>query len=161
MTNIDFNEFKQMKNYENIYWINKNGDICNKNNKILKSRDNGNGYLIIDLCKDGVRKTLSVHRLTALTYLIESNNNFTDIDHIDGNRKNNNINNLRYIDKSGNNRNTRKYNKTGYRGVYASGNKYKSCIRIDGKKTHLGCFLSAQEANNAYELKYNQLMSVY
>ena len=145
------------------YWINEDGLIKNKNNKIIQNRDNGFGYRIIDLYYgNGNKKTLSVHRLVAETYCIKKKETHTEIDHIDNNRSNNNKSNLRFIDKSGNNRNTNRYNKTGFRGITELKNKkYKAVIRINRIKTHLGVFDNPQEANAKYEEMYNQLMEEY
>tara|TARA_R110002020_G_scaffold273187_1_gene488262 strand:+ start:1100 stop:1588 length:489 start_codon:yes stop_codon:yes gene_type:complete len=162
MTLIIIPTFREIEGYENLYWINQDGDVKNKHDKFLKTRDNGNGYNIIDLSKDGIKKTFSVHRLVGLTFL-EKNENYPDIDHIDGDRKNNNITNLRFVDRSGNNRNTKRKNQTGYRGVCFCKNieRFKAQIRIDGKKKHLGVFSTPEEASKKYEEVYEEVMSVY
>ena len=149
--------------YNNKYWINEIGEIKNKHNRILKTRNNGNGYLIIDLYYgNGNKRTIPIHRLVAETYCIKKNENHNQIDHIDNNRSNNNISNLRFIDRSGNNRNTNRPNETGYRGVNKClSGKYKSSIRINGIKTHLGVFETALEASEKYEEQYNMLMEEY
>jgi hypothetical protein len=149
--------------YNNKYWINEIGEIKNKHNRILKTRNNGNGYLIIDLYYgNGNKRTIPIHRLVAETYCIKKNENHNQIDHIDNNRSNNNISNLRFIDRSGNNRNTNRPNETGYRGVnMCKSGKYKSSIRINGIKTHLGVYETPEEASEKYEEQYNILMEEY
>ncbi len=151
------------KVYNNRYWINEDGLIKNKHERIIKSRDNGNGYLITDLYYgNGNKKTILVHRLVAETFCIKKKDNHNEIDHIDNNRQNNNKYNLRFIDKSGNNRNTNRPNETGYRGVNKClSGKYKSSIRINGIKTHLGVFETPEEASEKYEEQYNLLMEEY
>jgi hypothetical protein len=149
--------------YSERYWINEDGEVKNRYDKILKPRDNGVGYLIIDLYYgNGFKKTIAVHRLVAETFCIKKKDYHNHVDHIDNNRKNNNKNNLRFIDRSGNNRNTNRHNETGYRGVSkCKSGKYKSSIRINGIKTHLGIFETAEEASNKYEEIYNSLMEEY
>ena len=58
--------------YNDRYWINEDGLIKNKHGRIIKPRDNGNGYLITDLYYgNGYKKTIPVHRLVAETYCIK------------------------------------------------------------------------------------------
>ncbi len=46
--------------------------------------------------------------------------------------------------------NRRTYSSTGYKGVYKIGKKYRSEIQKNGKRQHLGYFLTPQEASIAY-----------
>ena len=78
-----------------------------------------------------------------------------DIDHINGNTTDNSFNNLRDICKSANMQNQRKArkdNSTGYLGVeYNKTNKkFIASISIKGRKTHLGCFATAELAYESY-----------
>lgn len=71
------------------------------------------GYLSCCMFNDeGVPKTLYIHRAVGLTYL-QNPNNYSDIDHKDGNRHNNNVSNLEWVDHKENIRraNIRKYSK--------------------------------------------------
>lgn len=79
-----------------------------------------------------------------------------EIDHIDLNKSNNRWSNLRLATHSENQSNCRAYscNTTGVKGVYPAphtSGKYISAIRKNGKRRHLGTFLSVQEAGAAYE----------
>lgn len=149
--------------FKNKYWISENGEVKNKHDKIIKSRNNGNGYLIIDLYYgNGNKKTIPIHRLVAETYCNKKQEHHNQIDHIDSNRTNNNKNNLRFIDRSGNNRHTNRPNRTGFRGItMCKSGRYKASIRINGIKTHLGVFNTPKEASEKYETNYNMLMEEY
>lgn len=75
-----------------------------------------------------------------------------ETDHIDGNGLNNCRNNLRICTKSENMHNTglRHTNTSGYKGVSAAFGKWKSQIRVNGKKIYLGLFSTPEEAYKAH-----------
>jgi hypothetical protein len=70
--------------------------------RLLKTSVDKHGYVRADLCLNGVRKALKVHRLVA-TAFIPNPNNKPYINHKDGNKKNNNVNNLEWCSPSENN----------------------------------------------------------
>lgn len=75
-----------------------------------------------------------------------------EIDHIDRDRSNNRIDNLRSVNRSLNNHNRADViGGTGYRGVWFSGCKFISIIRVNGRRRSLGTFNSAVDASEAYE----------
>ena len=92
--------WKYIDGYENKYQISNLGRIKNTN-KLLKPTDNGNGYLIIGLRKNGKRKNYYIHRLVA-TYFIKNANNYKEINHLDYNKKNNVVNNLCWCNRKEN-----------------------------------------------------------
>lgn len=87
--------------YGDFYTVFENGVIINKKGKELSFSDNGNGYLIISLYINGNRTTKALHRILAECFL-ENPYLFSDVDHIDGDRRNNKLSNLRWIDHGGN-----------------------------------------------------------
>jgi hypothetical protein len=77
------------------------------------------------------------------------------IDHINGNKLDNRIVNLRVATASQNKQNmkqARSDSRSGLIGAswYASGNKWRAAIQIDGKKKHLGYFDTAEEAHQIF-----------
>ena len=121
---------------------------------------NHKGYKLIDLYKNGIRKTFKVHRLVAIAFL-ENPDNKQIIDHIDNNPSKNNVKNLRWCSSKDNsaNRGRTINNTTGYKGVsfYKRYNKYVAHININGKIKHLGYFETAKEPLEAYEAKAKEI----
>ena len=64
----------------------------------LKPSDNGRGYLTVSI---GARNPRYVHDLVAETY-IPNPNNYSEINHIDGNKKNNCVSNLEWCTRHDN-----------------------------------------------------------
>lgn len=113
------NIFYTLKGYEGYYEISKEGVIrsldrkvpsnCDLNGRkfnhfksqILKQRIDRHGYLVIQLCKDGIYKRHFVHRLIAETF-INNENDLPIVNHMDGNTLNNQINNLEWCSYSHN-----------------------------------------------------------
>ena len=93
---------KDIPGYEGLYGITKDGKIYNlKYKRFLKAASDKDGYLRINLSKNGQKVSYRVHRLVALTY-IPNPNNYPIINHKDENKQNNNVSNLEWC--------THKYN---------------------------------------------------
>lgn len=73
----------------------------NKLNKAVAYSRHKRGWLRCHIWIHGVRKTLGVHRIIAMTFLGESN---LTVNHKDGNKNNNALSNLEYLTIAENNR---------------------------------------------------------
>lgn len=91
-------DWRDIKGYENKYQVNQFGHVRNviTNKRLYGSPDPRQGYLRVDLRKNGVRKTYRIHRLVAEAF-IPNSDNYDTVDHIDFNRTNNNVLNLRWM----------------------------------------------------------------
>ena len=104
-THLKTEQFKDIHGYEGLYQISDRGNVRRLvyiNNRIkiertnyLTPTDNGNGYLIVNLYKDGKRKSKYIHRLVAEAFL-EKPQGENYVNHIDYNRQNNNADNLEW-----------------------------------------------------------------
>ena len=156
-------EFYDLKDYEGLYQINKNGEIKSKRkNIIMKPTINDKGYLNISLRKDKQKKQYYIHRLLAIQF-IDNPNEYKIVDHIDNNKLNNDLENLRWISHSGNCRNRIPHGSSKYLGVYwyKKSKKWMAQITIDGKRKYLGLFTNEEEASECYQKVYNEIMNKY
>lgn len=89
--------FKVIKEYP-MYSVSTEGRIRkNSNNRILTPSKKPSGYMQINLfTNDGRRKKEYVHRLVALTFLVNEHR-FPEVNHIDGVRDNNVLSNLEWV----------------------------------------------------------------
>lgn len=84
------------------YEISKDGVIRHiVTKRISTQRISPLGYINIRIRYLGKNKQISVHRLLAITF-IPNPNNYSDINHIDGNKQNNNLDNLEWCTRQHN-----------------------------------------------------------
>ena len=93
--------WKDIEGYEGLYRVSNLGNIKSvRNSIILKGKDNGYGYMQVVLY-NGKRKKLYTHRLVAKAFIFNFDNK-TEVNHIDGNKKNNEVSNLEWCTHSEN-----------------------------------------------------------
>lgn len=70
--------------------------------RLLKICLNGRGRPVVRLYKDGLGKTITLHRIMAIAFFGEPNESEMQVNHIDGNKVNNNLNKLEWVTASEN-----------------------------------------------------------
>ena len=102
--------WKPIKEWENLYYVNENGEVLNiKTNRLIKGDINNYGYHRVCLYdrKNNKKKRYFRHRLVAI-HFINNPNGYTEVNHIDGDKSNNTIENLEWSSRKQNERHSRK-----------------------------------------------------
>ena len=88
--------WKDIPGYEGIYKINEYGYIMNiSTGNIRNLKPRKNGYVYVDLYKDGEVSWKRVHRIVALCF-VPNPNNYNVVMHLDNDKSNNYYQNLKW-----------------------------------------------------------------
>ena len=88
--------WKDIPGYEGIYKISDHGDILNIiTGKLRTLKPRKNGYIYVDLYKNGIVSWKRVHRLVAICF-VDNPNNYDIVMHLDNDKTNNIYTNLRW-----------------------------------------------------------------
>lgn len=100
--------WKDIEEYEGLYQVSNLGRVKSLyTNDILKGCKTSNGYLKVNLYKNSVKSTKTIHRLVAESF-ISNPENKSQVNHINENKTNNMVSNLEWsTSKENNNHGTR------------------------------------------------------
>lgn len=150
-------EWRDVPGYVGRYQVSDQGRVRSTGVRIAgrvlraatRKRD---GYQCLALHKDGLQKTVKVHRLVALAFL-PNPLNLPAVDHRDGIRHNNIRTNLRWASTSRNSLDRHKAHGAvpvlGASRSNSKANPYRSNITIHGRQKHLGTFPTPEAASAA------------
>ncbi|WP_449020852.1 NUMOD4 domain-containing protein [Prevotella jejuni] len=119
--------WKPITDYVGLYEVSSEGRVRNvKTGKILKPKNNRQGYLFVGLYKNGAVKNRYIHRLVAQAFIPNNDQSKTLINHKDENPRNNSVANLEWC--------TYKYNANyGTRNERMAKSKSKPIQQLDMK----------------------------
>ena len=94
--------FGRIKSLERTVWDSARGYYRTVHERILKTIKDRNGYLVVNLNKDGRKKQHKVHRLVGQAFC-ENPMGYNEINHIDEDKANNRADNLEFCSRAYNN----------------------------------------------------------
>lgn len=121
--------------------------------KIIYHGTHPEGYKTVNLCSNGICKTIRVHRLVAQAF-IPNPNNLPQVNHINEVKSDNRVENLEWITNRGNvNHSANKKSTSKYPGVFWENysNKWRVKCRFNGINHSLGRYSDELEAAKAYQ----------
>jgi len=130
-----------------------------KKAKNLKTHINKVGYRTTDIQVEGIRHTLTIHRLIAEAFILNPENKPT-VNHRDGNKLNNNISNLEWNSYSENNKHAvdNGLRKSPWIGIFGVKHpQSKPVIQLDKKGNKINEFDNAREAQRKTGISYKHI----
>ena len=147
--------YKDVIGYEGIYQVSNFGNVKSCKTGLIRNYYlEKNGYYSITLRKNGTGNTRKVHQLVAESFLNHKRCGYKlVINHIDFNKINNKVDNLEIVTNRENSNRKHIESSSKYVGVQwnTEKRKWKSTIRINGNRNHLGYFNNELEASEAYQ----------
>lgn len=105
--------WKYVKGYEGLYCVSNLGRVMSLpredgygrvvSGRVLSEREHTNGYKFVALTKDGKSKQYRIHRLVAEAF-VPNPFEYSEVNHIDGDKANNSAENLEWCTRSDNNK---------------------------------------------------------
>lgn len=142
--------WKDIPGYENLYKISNSGNIYGVKYKTNKKFELNNGYYRVKLTKNGISKNFLVHRLVAITFIENSNESKTFVNHINENKLDNRVENLNWVSHQEN-------INFGTRNQKAAESNYKPILQYDLNKKLIKEYKSMTEASNTNNFNLNSI----
>lgn len=138
---MDEEIWKDIPGYEGLYQASNLGRVRGRRKNACKvlSPSTYNGYYRVNLSRDGKYTTFHVHHLVAFAFL-PNPNNYPQVNHLDGNRKNNILSNLEWCSRSQNQIHA-------FRVLGRVKTRCKTVIQMDDEGNIINKYESISEAN--------------
>jgi hypothetical protein len=91
----NYGRLKSLSRVEHLVYSDGRQGVRNRKEKILNPSTDKDGYLITGLRRDGVQKTVKLHRIVAIAF-IPNFDSLPEVNHKDGNKHNNTVDNLEW-----------------------------------------------------------------
>jgi len=148
--------WKPVVGYEGLYEVSNFGAVRNVRRKHnIKLRINSGGYYHVYLNRDGIMKTVSVHRLVAMAF-IPNPENKPCVDHINTNKQDNSVTNLRWVThkENMNNPNTiNNFKNPNYNGYYNESKRLSCKKYCDSHKEQIAEYGKRWREENKEHIK--------
>lgn len=92
-------QWRDIEGYDGMYQVSDIGRVRSRKSgewKVLRGRNNGTGYLLVSLYRNGKQKQSYIHRLVASAFIPNDDDTKNQINHIDECKQNNRVSNLEY-----------------------------------------------------------------
>ena len=146
-------KWKDIFGYDGMYQVSDFGRVRSLKygkTRVMRTYKNNNGYLLVNLYKNGKRKHLSVHRLVASAF-IENDNLFnTEVNHINEDKTDNREVNLEWCDRRYNStynnirrrcKQHKRYKRNAIKDLYDPNLSYRQNLKIF-RANGIGCSIS-------------------
>ena len=156
--------WKDVPDYEGLYQVSNFGNVRSIKNGcylVKKLCLHGKGYYATRLSKLGVIKFYRVHQLVAMAFLNHKPCGMKlVVDHINGIKTDNRPENLQLLTNRENAYRIQGNNTSSYKGVCwdERSKRWRSVIRIEKQKKHLGYFKCEIKAHLAYQKALKELV---
>lgn len=157
--------WKSIPNYEGFYEVSSYGRVRRVDSvvktgikyndtkvwrgRVLKQNRKRNGYFTVDLCKDNIIKTITVHKLVATAFLPKPEN-ANQVNHINCDKADNRVENLEWCSAEEN----RAHAKANH--LYCN----KHCVAVECLQTHQVFSSSYTAAEWVNETKYQNAKQI-
>lgn len=141
-----------IKGYKYLYSINRKGEIYSyHSNKLMKLMKDKDGYLKVNLSKNGKSRKYIVHRLVAQTFL-ENPNKFPQVNHKNGIKDDNRVENLEWCTVSSNHKHAFKIGLKNHKGSKHPNSKLTEKEVLNIRRYYKIKNITQQELANKYNV---------
>lgn len=133
------------------YQVDRNGNVYSKKTEKYLHPNAYGGYNRLNLYQDGKKKLMTVHRLVAMTF-VKNPNNDVIVNHIDGDKTNNTVENLEWISQK---KNVQHSVDTRLQGKFT-----KCVVQLDKNNKEINRYSSIQEAAKKTGIKHQNISLV-